>query len=321
VCRLIEAGPAAPEELKINVPGMYGSTQGGQYDWNFTSTPQPELNSHQLNLTRGKVLGGSSAMNYMLWNRASAPEYDAWESVGNPGWDWDSMLSGMAKSENFTKIDSQDYGHSTVGRGTQGPIHNMVERYRTEQVQAWVPTLENLGLSHNLESMGGNPIGAMVQQCSVNPDNITRSYSANSYVPQAGPNLTLLLSTRVAKINLETSYKKSGRNAEGAVAATGVTLQDGSVILARKEVILSAGSLQSPGILELSGVGQQNVLDAVGVKKIIDLPGVGENFQGEYHSTCHTYLHKCMLSPQTKSANLNCSRDNSSQVPLSCCIP
>lgn len=288
MCRLIEAGPAAPEELKINVPGMFGSTLGGQYDWNFTTTPQPELNSRQVNLTRGKVLGGSSALNYLVWNRASAPEYDVWETVGNPGWNWDSTRSGMEKSENFTGIDSQDYGH--IGRGTQGPIHNVVERYRTEQVQAWVPTLESLGLSHNLESLGGNPIGAMLQPSSINPDNNTRSYSANSYLPQVGPNLALMLSTRVAKINLETSYKdmKSRRSAEGSVVATGVTLQDGSVITVREEVILSAGSLQSPGILELSGVGQKDVLDAAGIKQIIDLPGVGENFQGEYQCVIYS---------------------------------
>lgn len=232
---------------------MFGSTIGGLYDWNFTTTSQPELNSRQVNLTRGKVLGGSSALNYLVWNRASAPEYDVWETVGNPGWNWDSMVFGMAKSENFTAINSQDY-HGSVGRSTQGPIHNFVERYRTEQVLAWVPTLESLGLSHNLESLGGNPIGVMLQPSSINPDNNTRSYSASSYIPQAGSNLALLLSTRVAKINLEAPDKgaKSRRSSEGSVVATGVTLQDGSIIVARQEVILSAGSLQSPGILELS---------------------------------------------------------------------
>ncbi|POS71834.1 GMC oxidoreductase [Diaporthe helianthi] len=277
---LIEAGPAAPEELKINVPGMVGSTGGGPYDWNFTTTPQPELSSRQVNLTRGKVLGGSSALNYLVWNRASAPEYDVWETLGNHGWNWDSMVSGMAKSENFTAINSQDY-HGSVGRSTRGPIHNVVGRYRTEQVLAWVPTLESLGLSHNLQSLGGNPIGAMLQPSSINPDNNTRSYSASSYGPQARSNLAILLSTRVAKINLETTYKgvKSGRSSEDSVVATGVTLQDGSVITARREVILSAGSLQSPGILELSGIGQKDVLAAAGIKQIVDLYGVGENLQ------------------------------------------
>lgn len=267
---------------------MYGSTFHGPYDWNFTTTPQPGLSGRLVDLTRGKVLGGSSALNYMLWNRASAPEYDIWETLGNPGWNWNSMLAGMVKSENFTGIDSEDYGH--VGRGTQGPIHNVVDRYRTEQVEAWVPTMESLGLEQNLESLGGNPIGSMLQPSSINPDNYTRSYSANSYVPQAGPNLDLLLSTRVAKINLEIPYKGSRvrRGSEDSVVATGVTLQDGSVIRAGKEVILSAGSLQSPGILELSGIGQKSVLDAVGIEQIIDLPGVGENLQGkcQLYPTC-----------------------------------
>lgn len=262
------------------MPGMFGSTLRGPYDWNFTTTPQPGLGDGLVDLTRGKVLGGSSALNYMVWNRASAPEYDIWETLGNPGWNWDSMLAGMAKSENFTGVDSQDYGH--VGRGTQGPIHNVVGRYRTEQTQAWVPTLENLGLSHNLESLGGSPIGAMLQPSSMNPDNYTRSYSANSYLPRAGPNLELLLSSRVAKLNLEPHYTTlSGRRAsQDGFVATGITLQDGSVIAAKKEVILSAGSIQSPGVLELSGIGKKDVLDAVGIEQIIDLP-VGENFQGK----------------------------------------
>ncbi|KAL1853963.1 hypothetical protein Daus18300_011630 [Diaporthe australafricana] len=277
--RLIEAGPAAPDELNINVPGMFGSTQGGPYDWNLTSTPQPGLGGRVVDLSRGKVLGGSSAMNYMLWNRASAPEYDIWETLGNPDWNWDNMLDAMVKSENFTGIDSPDYGH--IGRGTEGPIHNVINRYRTPQVQSWVPTLENLGLSHNLESLGGEPIGTSLQPSSVNPDNYTRSYSANSYIPQAGPNLALLLSTRVAKVNLEVPSKiRSARHStQDDVVATGVTLQDGTVITAKKEVILSAGSLQSPGILELSGIGNKTVLDAVEIKQVIDLPGVGENLQ------------------------------------------
>lgn len=232
-------------------------------------------------------------MNYMVWNRASAPEYDAWEPLGNPGWNWSSMLSGMMRSENFTGIDSPDYGH--IGRGTEGPIHNVVDRYRTEQELAWVPTLENLGLVYNLESLGGEPLGAMLGPSSVNPDNWTRSYSANSYLPRAGPNLDVLVSTRVARVNFAVGSKtmttraktmKPKRLEAGSdvrLTATGITLQDGTTIEARKEVILSAGSLQSPGILELSGIGQKEVLDAAGIDQIMDLPGVGENLQGQCH--------------------------------------
>lgn len=233
----------------------------------------------------------------MVWNRASAPEYDAWESLGNPGWNWATVSSGMAKSENFTGIDTPDYGH--IARGTSGPINTVVNRYRKEQELAWVPTLESLGLVHNLESLGGDPIGVMFQPSSVNPDNYTRSYSANSYLPIAGPNLDVLLSTRVAKVNFANGSRRrkirananTSVNLEGDLTATSVTLQDGTMIEARKEVILSAGSLQSPGLLELSGIGRKEVLKTAGIQQIIDLPGVGENLQGQCCTLLLEYSH------------------------------
>ncbi|KAJ4409166.1 hypothetical protein N0V82_009545 [Gnomoniopsis sp. IMI 355080] len=276
---LIEAGPSAPDELRINVPAMFGSTQGTIYDWNFTTIEQPNVDDRELDLSRAKVLGGSSAMNYMVWNRASTAEYDAWESLGNPGWNWDSILAGMVKSENFTGVNSSDYGF--IGRGVEGPVANVVSRYRTEQLLAWVPTLGELGIAHNLESLGGEPLGAMLQPGSYNPDNYTRSYSANAYIPRAGSNLHILLSTRVAKVNFkpQTVKKSLQRGPQDDLIATGVTLQDGTVIYAKKEVILSAGAIQSPGLLELSGIGKTSVLDAAGIEPILDLPGVGENFQ------------------------------------------
>lgn len=262
---------------------MFGSTQGSTYDWNFTSIQQPNLDDRQIAMSRGKVLGGSSALNYMIWNRASTAEYDVWESLGSPNWNWDSILAGMEKSENFTGLNSPDYGN--VGRGTQGPIQNVVSRYRTEQILAWVPTMEELGISHNLESLGGESLGAMLQPSSYNPDNYTRSYSANSYIPRADSNLQVLLSTRVAKVNFGTQLDSTQRSnissgAKQDLVALGVTLQDGTVFHAKKEVILSAGAFQSPGLLELSGIGQKEVLNAVGIDQLLDLPGVGENLQG-----------------------------------------
>lgn len=225
-------------------------------------------------------------MNYMVWNRAAAAEYDVWEALGSAGWNWASVLAGMARSENFTRVAPGDYGSPGWGRGTEGPIQNVVSRYRTEQVLAWVPTMAKLGIAQNLESLGGEPLGAMLQSASYNPDNYTRSYSANAYLLRAGVNLHLLLSTRVAKVNFEGESNHTGRahsssSSQHELVATGVTLQDGTVIHAQKEVILSAGSIQSPGLLELSGIGQKSVLDAAGITQILDLPGVGENLQGK----------------------------------------
>lgn len=89
---VIEAGPAAFDEPRINVPGRLGETLFTEYDWQFESTPQPAFNGRKIPFNRGKVLGGSSALNFMMWHRASRQDYDAWEKLGNRGWGWNGML-------------------------------------------------------------------------------------------------------------------------------------------------------------------------------------------------------------------------------------
>lgn len=202
----------------------------------------------------------------MSWDRAAAPEYD-WEDLGNKGWNWRNMIAAMKKAETFTP--SPDYG--VTGVGNSGPIKSAINRFIPEQQKSWIPTMNNLDVPHNLESLGGNPLGVMYQPSNIDSVPWNRSYSANGYLPIASSNMEILANTRVAKINLQ----KRGRS----VIATGVTVQGGAIINARNEVVLSAGSIQSPGLLELSGIGQHAVLSAAGIDQIIDLPGVGENLQ------------------------------------------
>lgn len=89
---VLEAGSAAFDEPKINVPGRFGETLGSEYDWQFESTPQPGLNGRSLPWPRGRVLGGTSALNFMTWNRGCREDYDAWEELGAEGWGWDGLL-------------------------------------------------------------------------------------------------------------------------------------------------------------------------------------------------------------------------------------
>ncbi|KAF4785387.1 GMC oxidoreductase [Colletotrichum scovillei] len=269
---LIEAGPAVWDEPKINVPGMKGSTLATKYDWNFTTVPQTNVNSRTFTVNRGKVLGGSSALNLMSYDRAAAAEYDGWEALGNPGWNWETMIAAMKKSENFTGINTDTYG--SEGVGDSGPVKAVINRIIPEHQKTWIPTMNALGIESNLESLGGDPLGVMYQPSSIDPTHYNRSYSANAYVPIAGSNLEILSGTMVIKVNLGKATSNSN-----LLAATGVTLSDGTVISAKKEVILSAGSIQSPGLLELSGIGQSSVLNASGIEQVIDLPGVGENLQ------------------------------------------
>ncbi|EHK16326.1 uncharacterized protein TRIVIDRAFT_196120 [Trichoderma virens Gv29-8] len=266
---LIEAGPAALDEDHINIPGMKGSTLGTIYDWNFTTVPQTALNGRVLGANRGKVLGGSSALNLMTWDRSASEEYDGWEQLGNPSWNWKNMIAAMEMVETFTGINSSNYGDQGVG--TSGPIHTIVNRVIPAQQQLWLQSMADLGITHNLNSLGGNPIGYMNQPSNIDSRTWTRSYAANAYIPKSGKNLHLLLETRVAKVNF--------RKDRNSYTATGVTLQDGTTISARREVILSCGTIQSPGLLELSGIGSKAVLSKAGIDQIINLDGVGENLQ------------------------------------------
>ncbi|KAL7928401.1 alcohol oxidase [Trichoderma chlorosporum] len=266
---LIEAGPEALDEDRINIPGMKGSTLGTIYDWNFTTVPQTALNGRVLGANRGKVLGGSSALNLMTWDRSASEEYDGWEQLGNPSWNWKHMIAAMERVETFTGINSSSYGDQGVG--TSGPIHTIVNRVIPAQQKLWLQSMADMGIPHNLNSLGGDPIGYMNQPSNIDSRTWMRSYAANSYIPKSGKNLHLLLETRVAKVNLH-----KDRNSH---TATGVTLQDGTIIGARKEVILSCGTIQSPGLLELSGIGSKAVLSKAGIDQIINLEGVGENLQ------------------------------------------
>ncbi|KAJ4338359.1 hypothetical protein N0V95_008076 [Ascochyta clinopodiicola] len=209
----------------------------------------------------------------MAWDRATIKEYDAWEELGNPGWGWKVMYAAMLKSENFQRQNgSAQYGTDGVGYG--GPIQFALAEDPPPQLQACIPTLKNLGMHENLESLNGNSLGVMYQPAIYRVSNHTRSYSVD-YLSRAGGNLVLMFNTTIYKVQLNKDGSK----------ATGVVLKNGKIIKAKKEVVISAGSLLSPKILELSGIGQKTVLESAGIKQIINLPGVGENLQDHIRIT------------------------------------
>ncbi|KAI3393710.1 hypothetical protein diail_3805 [Diaporthe ilicicola] len=265
---VVEAGSPAPDELGINVPGKKGSTLGSKYDWNFTTTPQPGLNNRRISANRGKVLGGSSALNLMTWDRGSVPDYDAWEALGNPGWNWEHFITAMLKVENFDRTNNE-YGDEGVGTG--GPIQTLINRFVPPQQRGFIPALESLGVQNNLNSLGGDPLGVMIQPSNIRESNYTRSYAID-YLPLAGPNLVIRNGTTVSNVVL------SKGNGSELLVATGINIS-GSIVEAKKEVILSTGSFQTPILLELSGIGDPSVLAEAGIDALLALPGVGSNLQ------------------------------------------
>lgn len=268
---IIEAGPDGRDVPGIYIPGRKGSTLGSQYDWNFTTIAQPNANYRTIAQNRGHVLGGSSALNLLSWDRGAAADYDAWEGLGNPGWDNAAMSKAIDNAE-ACQLTSVKRSSGITGVGLEGPIHFLVNRYSPPRQEAFFPAMQRLGVADTYGFLKGEMIGFMRHTSNILLTNYTRSYSP-AYLAHAPRNLHILLETMVAKVNLD-----GGR-------ACGVTLRDGGVISARKEVILSAGTIQSPQILELSGMGNKTVLAKAGVKQLVDLPTVGENPQDHIRIT------------------------------------
>ncbi|PVF98832.1 alcohol oxidase [Serendipita vermifera] len=286
---IIEAGQYLPNDPLIDVPKNFGRNNNDpKYDWRFNTTPQAELSGRTVPHPRGKVVGGSSALNYLVFNRGSKAEYDAWAEIGNDGWGWDSLTPSFKASSNYTAIKQEDVfpgalsaNESTAQEasfvGTEGTIQVSYNDYYTDVSQPYVLAMNALGVSTNSAPDTGNQTGVYNAPTAVNRTNGKRSYAAAYYEKNADKsNFSLLTGAQATKINF------SGTKQNDKVVATGVSFQVNGqtyTVNASREVILSAGAFQSPQLLELSGIGSSGILGSLGIPVVVDLPGVGENLQ------------------------------------------
>ncbi|CAE6346970.1 unnamed protein product [Rhizoctonia solani] len=312
---VIEAGEYLPDDPLINTPssafGIYGNAK---YDWLFKTVPQTNVNNRELDLPRGKVLGGSSAINVMVFDRASKVEYDAWAKLGNPGWDWKGLLPNMEAAERFTGIDPfranyTDADPSSIfpSQGRNGPVAGSYNNWYGDITLPFGKSMASLGISTNFNPDSGNAYGVFNSATSVNRTTGRRSYAASTYYAYNAhrPNFVVLTGAQATKVNFKDS--KNNNKPENLVA-TGVSFVHKSqtyTVKAKKEVILAAGAFQSPQLLELSGIGNSTILQNSGVKPLIDLPGVGENYQDHIFATT-TYE----LKPGSSSQDFDVLRNN-----------
>ncbi|KAI1409267.1 GMC oxidoreductase [Hypoxylon sp. FL1857] len=278
---VLEAGPGAPDEETINKPSQILQTLGTKYDWQFETVPQIGLGGRTLAWPRGKVLGGTSALNLMTWNRGNKEDYDAWEKLGNRGWGWDGLLPFFKKSETFhppntatQAINREYFDHQAIG--TNGPVHASYAKEYSTTHQICYDTLLGLGIPENRAHHAGSNVGVWTNLISVNPEDNIRSYASSAYfAPNSSrPNLLVLTEALVEEITLS----EDG----GEWTATGARFTHSGVpyaVQASREVILSAGSVQSPQLLELSGIGDPQILSDAGVQVKVSNPNVGENLQ------------------------------------------
>ncbi|KAI8989658.1 GMC oxidoreductase [Trametes punicea] len=302
VVGVIEAGDWDPNVDGINIPGLSGSLMGNpKYDWGFMSVPQKHANNRPVFQPRGKALGGSSMLNLLGMNRAAAHEYDAIEALGNPGWNWSEILKYFKKSETTRPVPpeiAREYGlvpPDSKFHGDSGPIVKAYPTWFNPLHDSFLDTLAKLGIPRNPEPNTGRNVGGVTCFLTVDTETALRTYSASAYFePNASrQNLFVLTNSKVAKINFE-----EGTN---PLRATGVEFFNSGKcynVAARKEIILAAGSFQTPQILELSGIGNKDILSKHGISALLDLPAVGGNLQD------HVYVYSIYeIDPQYETVD------------------
>jgi choline dehydrogenase len=267
---LLEAG-GKDNYFWINIPVGYLYTIGNpRTDWCYEIEPDPGLNGRSIGYARGKVLGGCSSINAMVYMRGQASDYDHWAQLGNQGWSWDDVLPVFRQSEDF--VHGADEFH-----GAGGELRVEERRVNWEILDAWRDAAEECGIPKVDEFNRGDNFGNAyfhMNQCRG-----TRWSAVRAFLdPARGrPNLTVVTDATVAKLNL------NGRHA----TSVDVSLTSGDeTFSARREIILSAGSIGSPKILQLSGIGAGDLLSSQGIPVLHDLPGVGENLQDHLQVRC-----------------------------------
>ena len=260
---LLEAGPS-DGSLKIKVPLGYGSLFYDQkFNWKYETEPEAELNGRRMYWPRGKVLGGSSAINAMVYVRGHQNDFKDWAKVA-PSWSWSNV------EPLFKKIEAWK-GKSSSARGSSGPVGvSNVERDVHPLTNKYLEAGQELGFPLNRDYNGSHMEGVSVYQTTI--ANGLRVSSASAYISKrnSGRNLRVITNAHVTKLIFD------GRR------ATGVCFSQGNretTVLTDGEVILSAGALNSPHLLYLSGLGPANELQPHGISVLQDMPHVGRHLQ------------------------------------------
>ncbi|MEM9902367.1 MAG: GMC family oxidoreductase N-terminal domain-containing protein [Pseudomonadota bacterium] len=249
----------------IHIPvGYFKTMHNPSLDWCYRTEPDPGLNGRQLDWPRGKVLGGSSSLNGLLYVRGQPEDYDRWRQMGNPGWGWDDVLPLFKRSE------KQERGADAF-HGDEGTLRVSNMRLQRPICDAWVAAAQAAGYPFNPDYNGASQEGVGYFQLTAHKGRRCSSAVAFLNPARSRPNLTILTRAQTQRILIEESR------------ATGVVYRDKSgtkkTVRAQAEVILSSGAIGSPQILMCSGLGEGAQLQEHGIDTLRDLPGVGKNLQ------------------------------------------
>ena len=259
---LLEAGPPDTNPL-IHIPAGVTRLTAPEFDWGFSSAPQAQLNNRRLWYPQGRTLGGSTSVNAMIYVRGQPHDFDRWESLGNPGWGYSDVLPWFRRSERHARLNNRFHG-------TGGELGVAQQARYNPLTRGFIDAGRELGLAYNDDVNGEAQDGVTFYDQTRR--NRRRESAATAFLhPVSGrENLTVLTGALATRVLVQ-----GGR-------AVGVQYRQGGqrkTLNAECEVIVSGGTINSPRLLLLSGIGPADELSRVGVKVVHDLPGVGKNFQ------------------------------------------
>ena len=284
---LLEAGKVDSSVLIHCPAGLALMARVGGDNWKFATTPQPGLNGRCGYQPRGKVLGGSSSINAMVYIRGNRADYDHWAEQGNPGWSYQDVLPYFKRSEHNERFAAGGQGHEF--HGTNGPLNVKDLTTPNRFGPIFVAAGQQAGYRANDDFNGDEQEG--VGRYQVTHKNGERYSAAKAYLKpaMARPNLQVITEAHTTRILTEQT--SDGPNAVGVEYRQGDAVHQ---IKCSREVLLCAGALQSPQVLMLSGIGPAAHLQQHGVAVVIDVPGVGENLHD------HVDVVLCYSAPQVK---------------------
>ncbi|MDB4001448.1 GMC family oxidoreductase N-terminal domain-containing protein [Oceanospirillaceae bacterium] len=268
VC-LIEAGGRAKSPW-VSIPaGIFGLYGNQKYDYNFVSLPQKNLSNRVMKINRGKGLGGSSAINSMVYIRGSRNDYDTWAELGCEGWGYDDVLPV------FKKMESNQIGQSAYYHGFDGELNVCKQQDPNPVAKVFVAAGKAAGLSENTDFNSATQLGLGIYNVKQERGQRVSSYTAFLKPVEGRRNLTIMTHTQALALTIE------------ADVVTGLTIEhkgEQQHLHCNIEVILCGGTILSPSILLASGIGDRDELSLAGIECNHHLPGVGKNLQDHIDS-------------------------------------
>ncbi|KAI4939660.1 uncharacterized protein J4E92_000946 [Alternaria infectoria] len=323
---VIEAGDLDQNEDYVTIPGLAGGAVGTKYDWNTSYAPDQALDGRVVSIPQGKVVGGSTKLNRMVFDRGSQSDYDGWETLGNEGWNFETFLKYFKKNEKSTPPTAEiqaeyDIQVNPEYHGDEGYMEVTYSPFFWPTTKNLVQATKELGISIN-DQATGNAFGGYFCPHNMVPMNWTRSSAEEAYYASAEPrpNYHLLTGRLVMRVLTESCNETNTVKATGVEFSTSADAESQQT-KAKREVILAAGSLHTPQLLQVSGIGGASLLESINVTTVVDLPAVGYNLHDHLSVAVVNVLNTSVLtntlaSNTTFAAQAREQYDNEKSGPL-----